>query len=238
MSKEVEQYQSPSAEDYFSDDGEGRAQRRRVELLQSSREGALDRKTQCDTRPGEAGLAKIIAGKWITEAQLNTQLDNLNIPGPDDPMPEQAIIRDQAFRYISELLQKFGQFEWSLRPRTFCILRMLGCVKAMSAFVAEKRTDFFLPYNERNLPNAIKGQELRSKFLKLQKLVTAPRHNELEKEGSAHINFHHLADDYFWYIKPLGIGRFGVVDDVCGTLGLSRYARKRIQRGASALKDG
>ena len=238
MSKEVVRYQSPSVEDYFSDNDEGRAQRRHLELLQSSREGALDRQTQCDLGPMEAGLAKIIAEKWITEAQLNAQLDKLNIPGPNDPMPERAIIRDQAFRRISELLQRFGQSEWSLRPRTFCILRMIGCVKAMSTFVSEKRTDFFLPYNERNLPNVIKGQELRSKFLKLQKLVTSPHHNELEKEGSAHVNFHHLADDYFWYVKALGIGRFGVVDCVGGTLGLGQYARKRIHRGASALKDG
>lgn len=238
MSKEVVQYQRPSVEDYFSDNAEGQAQRRQLELLQSNREGAFDRKTQCVPRKMESGLAKIIAGKWITEAQLNAQLDKLNIPGPNDPMPEQAIIRDQAFRYISELLQRFGQPEWSLRPRTFCILRMLGCVKAMSTFVAEKRTDFFLPYNHRNLPNAIQGQELRSKFLRLQKVVTSPHHGELEKEGSAHIHFHHLADDQFWYINPLGVGKFGVVDFVRGNIGLGRYARKRIQRGASALKDG
>ena len=225
-------------EDYFSDNAEGREQRRHLELLQSKREGALDGKTQSDPRSMESGLAKIIAGKRMTEAQLNAQLDKLNIPGPYDPMPEQAIIRDQAFRYVSELLQRFGQFEWSLRPRTFCILRMLGCVKDMSTFVAEKRTDFFLPYNERNLPDAIKGYELRSKFLQLQKVVTSTHHGELEKEGSAHINFHHLADDNFWFIKTLGIGKFAVVDFVRGRLGLGRYARKRIQRGASALKDG
>src|SRR5579871_5461885 len=154
MSNEVVQYQRPPAGDHLSDNVEGQAKRRHLELLQSKGEGALDPKAQFDPRAIGSGLAKIIAGKRITEAQLNAQLDKLNIPGPNDPMPEQAIIRDQAFRYVSELLQRFGQPEWSLRPRTFCILRMLGCVQEMSAFVAGKRTDFFLPYNERNLPDA------------------------------------------------------------------------------------
>lgn len=219
-------------------DAEGRAQKRHMELVQPHREGTIDRKAHGDSRPMESGLAKVIAGKLITEAQLNDKLDKLNIPGPNDPMPEQAIIRDHAFRYISELLQWFGKPQWSLRPRTFCILRMLGCINAMDAFVAEKRTDVFLPYNERNLPNAIKGYDLRSKFLQLQKLVTSPHHGDLEKEGSAHINFHHSADDYFYHINRLGMGGFGVVDYVRGTLSLDEYARKRIPRGPSALKDG
>ncbi|OCK80990.1 kinase-like protein, partial [Lepidopterella palustris CBS 459.81] len=153
-------------------------------------------------------------------------------------MDTKAIIRDNVFPHISELLKRFGQVEWSLRPRTFCILRMLGCVDAMNAFIAEKRTDFFLPYNEKNLPHAIKGADMRAKFLRFQKLVLSPHHlNELEQEDSAHLHFHNSADDYFSYIKDLGLGKFGVVDHVHGTISLRQYARKRIHRGASALKD-
>ncbi|KAJ9642004.1 hypothetical protein H2201_004539 [Coniosporium apollinis] len=108
----------------------------------------------------------------------------------------------------------------------------------MNAFIAEKRTDLFLLYNERNLPNAIKGAELPAKFLKFQKLVLSPHHiDELEQEGCAHHHINSSADECFSYVKDLGVGKYGVVDYVYATLGLGQYVRKRILRGASTLRD-
>jgi serine/threonine protein kinase len=183
-------------------------------------------------------LAKKVAGK-LTETELNDYLEKLNIPGPNDPDADNAIIRDNDFTLVSELLEKFGKTEWSLRPRTFCILRMIGCVEAISDFVTEKRTDNFIPYNHATLPNVIKGQDLRSKFFKVQSLVLSPRHLaslELEKKGSLHQHFSHSADEFFRHMKPLGLGKFAEVDHVLSQ-GLHQYARKRIRRGPSALSD-
>jgi hypothetical protein len=57
----------------------------------------------------------------------------------------------------------------------------------MDSFVALKRTDAFLPYNDRNLPDAIQGTEIRARFLRLQKLVlSGQRLDVLEREGGAH----------------------------------------------------
>jgi Protein kinase domain len=217
-------YQAPFIEEYFSDDPGSQILRRYVENCQSNAKPTTE--------------SKMPARKWMPEVQLNAQLDKLNIPGPNDPLAGKAVIRDRIFTRISELLRESGHLDWSLRPRTFCILRMLGCIDAMAAFIAEKRTDIFLPYNHGNLPSAIKGHDLRDKFIRLQEVVSSPQHLEdLEREGGIHKTFHHSADEYFIDTGLLGVGGFGTVDRVLGAFGLHAYARKRIHRGASALND-
>jgi hypothetical protein len=86
-----------------------------------------------------------------------------------------TIIRDSEFARIGELFRLFGKGEWSLRPRTFTILRMLGCMEAMDTFVSEQRTDVYLPYTESNLPKDVRGSELRAKFIQLQSLVLSSK---------------------------------------------------------------
>ncbi|KAH6644829.1 kinase-like domain-containing protein, partial [Boeremia exigua] len=141
------------------------------------------------------------------------------------------------FARVGELLQLFGQVDWALRPRTFCILRVLGCQELMDSFVALKMTDASLPYSAGNLPNAIKG-ERRSRFLKLQKFVLSnPDLAHLEKDGGSHLSFPVVADGYFSSIQPLGEGGTSMVDHVFGPMTLKHFARKRIHRGKSALAD-
>ncbi|KAF1938688.1 kinase-like protein, partial [Clathrospora elynae] len=108
----------------------------------------------------------------------------------------------------------------------------------MDSFVALKRTDAFLPYSDRNLPDAIQGADIRARFLGLQKLVlSGQKLNVLEKEGGAHFSFHTSADDYFTSLNLLGQGGTGKVDHVFGTFTLKHFARKRIHQGISALRD-
>ncbi len=81
------------------------------------------------------------------------------LPRPQDPHAEMRVLRDSVFVQIRDLLVQYGKGEWSLRPRTFAILRMLGCLDALDEFIKQKRTDSFLPYSDGNLPEVIKGDD-------------------------------------------------------------------------------
>ncbi|KAF2682217.1 kinase-like protein, partial [Lentithecium fluviatile CBS 122367] len=217
--------------------------RNQAEYLQRSGANLQTVRAQCH----QTGFAKRMPGvgrriiqhvRKISEDEFNALLDKVNIPRPSDHSDMLPVLRDGVFTYISELLRQFGKGEWALRPRTFCILRILGCPEAMESFVNLKRTDAFLPYNDRNLPDAIKGADIRAKFLQLQRLVLSSQHlKELEEERSAHFNFRAAADDNFSSIRQLGQGGFGIVDEVYGPFTLKYFARKRIHRGISALQD-
>ncbi|KAL1593122.1 hypothetical protein SLS60_010729 [Paraconiothyrium brasiliense] len=242
MAGNEEQYETPSAEDYFSDNTRGRKERDHVRQSGATSGTVKAKRKSCiwrrKTKTTSFGQKMLRVARQLSEAELDAQLDRLGIPGPDDPADMLPVVRDGVFPYISELLRQYGQGEWALRPRTFLILRRLGCVKTMEDFIAMKRTDAFLPYDDRNLPDFIKGAEIRAKFLKCQRLVLSNKHlNDLEKEGSAHQNFTRNADDYFSFVKLLGQGGSGTVDHVYGTFSLKNFARKRLHRGISALQD-
>ncbi|KAJ8110231.1 hypothetical protein OPT61_g6867 [Boeremia exigua] len=232
MNDSEQAYEAPYIEDYFSDNTQGRDEyryaRESVHTSQSKRGRRGARKHD--------GLGRLFQmAQNLTKADLDVHLKRLGLP--DDEPDMMPVVRDGMFSRVGELLQLFGQVEWALRPRTFCILRVLGCQELMDSFVALKTTDASLPYSAKNLPNAIKGEK-RSRFLKLQKFVLSnPDLGHLEKDGGTHLNFPVVADGYFSSIKLLGQGGTGIVDDVYGPLTLKRFARKRIHRGNSALAD-
>ena len=239
MADDTQPYEAPSAEDYFSDNTQGRKESR---YAQES--GAPFKIVRARRRPpgvkrnSSFGDRILQAARRISKAEFDAQLDKLNIPRPDDELHMRPVLRDGIFPYIGELLRQLGQGEWALRPRTFCILRILGCPELMDSFVSAKRTDAFLPYNDRNLPDAIKGSNVRARFLQLQELVLSGQNLEdLEKEGGAHLSFHTSADEYFSHIRLLGQGGTARVDHVWGSFTLKHFARKRIDRGRSALHD-
>jgi hypothetical protein len=190
-------------------------------------------KTVCNT---VAGLKE---GRIPLE-ELNQALNRIIPPSiTQDGLAEQGPFRDADIGRISELLLHSGKPEWSRRPRTFALLRMIQCTEAIEGFIAEKLSDFYLPYTERNLPDAIKGSEARRRFLDLQYLVLTPRVGEiadLERGESSHKHFSQSADEYFTRIKELGSGGFGTVDHVWSKLSFDSFARKRIERWKS-FKD-
>ncbi|KAK7420409.1 hypothetical protein QQX98_002832 [Neonectria punicea] len=161
------------------------------------------------------------------------------LPQPNDPLMERRILLDAVFPAISQLLVDYGKFEWSLRPRTFSLLWMLGIPEKMDTFVAEGRTDHYLPYSEGNLPDIIKGSSQRSSFLNLQSIVRCRREEDLSglEEGGDHVHLPAHADAYFHSLEMLGKGRFAQVDKVYSRRTLKTYARKQIHRGQSVLED-
>ncbi|KAK8096024.1 kinase-like protein [Apiospora kogelbergensis] len=139
---------------------------------------------------------------------------------------------------ISQILVEFGKRDWSLRPRTFAVLWILGIPEALDVFVAQDRTDHYLPYNQGNLPDAIKGSSLRDQFLQLQDMVKCRQEDIAELEiGGKHLSLTGNADAYFISEMTLGQGRFALVDKVRSMATAGLFARKRIFRGESALQD-
>lgn len=175
--------------------------------------------------------------EFISPADFNRALNRI-IPPPIDengPLPRDPF-RDADFVRISELLMLHGKPEWSRRPRTFALLRLIESVDAIEVFITERLSDFALPYTEENLPNAIKGATSRRRFLDLQNLVLRTHAADLEKGGN-HMYFPQSADAYFQSLKELGDGGFGQVDHVWSRLSLRDFARKRIPRGRSFKRD-
>jgi hypothetical protein len=160
------------------------------------------------------------------------------LPKPNDPLADKKIIRDAAIPEISQLLVDYGRAEWSLRPRTFAILWILEIPEKIEAFIAEGRTDHYLPYNEGNLPDFIKGSKLRDKFLRLQGIVRCRQEDVAELErGGKHLHLPNNAGTYFHSVQSLGQGKFAKVDKVRSWQTAQIYARKRILRGDSVLVD-
>jgi len=225
-------YQDPSVETCYSEDLDGGNESGYAEGTATGNKLPRQGRTESQSLEPVSRTVRY----FPTEAEFDRAL-NQWLPPLDDHIGAKNIIRDNAFTRIGELLRLYGKGEWSLRPRTFAILRMLGCTNAMDSFVSEHRLDIFLPYSESNLPNIIKGETMRSKFFKLQKLVLSPHRIEELEQGGTHIHFSGSADDYFPSRTVLGRGCFGTVDHVYSSLSLRQYARKRIERGISSMAD-
>lgn len=219
-----------SVEDYFSDDTMGRK-----EQLMLRRHNAPVSRTMAIRPPGTVNSA---AQGTISETDFERAIkDLIPLPLTDDGAPARGPFRDGEILRMAELLEHYGKHEWSLRPRIFAILRMIGCVAVIDEFLCHNLTDIALPFTETNLPNAVKGPKARSRFIDLQSLVLTPHVADLEKAGAGHKNFSRSADEYFISKRELGSGGFGQVDHVWSRLSLDDFARKRISRGRSFKKD-
>jgi len=114
----------------------------------------------------------------------------------------------------------------------------MGCCEALDKFIKLHRNDSFLPYNDENLPDVIKGHDKRAKFLSLQDMVLCRQDDISALEvGGTHLHLHAFGDTYFTSDGKLGEGGFGKVYRVHSRLSLREYALKLIYRGVSALKD-
>lgn len=145
--------------------------------------------------------------------------------------------KDAEFQRITRLLELSGKPEWSLRPRTYAVLRMINKTDVMDSFIARKLTDISFPYLEKTLPDVLKDPDVRSMFLKLQSLVLAPQAADIESVEGRHRHFPQDGDVYYQPIEELGRGGFGEVHHVWSRLSLNEFARKRIHRGKTFETD-
>lgn len=152
-------------------------------------------------------------------------------PTLDDRPAAIKPFKDSVFLQITQLLERFGKRAWSLRPRTYAILRMINRVDTMNTFVAEGLYDISLPYSQKTLPDTLKDPTIRLKFLEVQSLVLTIQATDIESGDGQHRHFAQDADIHFELIKQLGKGGFGKVDHVRSRLSRNDFARKRISRG-------
>jgi hypothetical protein len=175
--------------------------------------------------------------KVLSAAEFIKGLNKIAPPLISDGQQAPKRLRDAEFVRVADWCAMYGKREWSLRPRTFIILHMIGCREAVDEFVQHGYSDIALPYTAANLPKAVRGDKARRQFLDLQNFVLTAHAEHLEKEGESHQNVEGSADDYFITVKELGRGSFGQVDHVVGRLSIDHFARKRIPRGKSFKRD-
>jgi Protein kinase domain len=173
----------------------------------------------------------------LSAADFFRALNNIAPPPALDSQQVPKRLRDAEFVQVAKWCALYGKEEWSLRPRTFIVLHMIGCHEAVEEFARQGYNDLALPYTAANLPKAVKGEKARNRFLDLQNYVLTAHAKDLEKEGEPHQNVEGSADDYFVTCEELGRGSFGQVDHVVGRLSIEHFARKRIPRGKSFKRD-
>ena len=175
--------------------------------------------------------------KVLNAADFVKGLNKIAPPPIFDSYQAPKRLRDAEFVRVAEWCAIYGKREWSLRPRTFIILHMIGCREAVDDFVQQGYSDIALPYTAANLPKAVRGDKARRQFLYLQNFVLTAHAEHLEREGELHQNVEGNANEYFITVKELGRGSFGQVDHVVGRLSIDHFARKRIPRGKSFKRD-
>lgn len=122
------------------------------------------------------------------------------------------------FERISYLLKALDSLHhsqslrrWQLLPRTYCILRNIGGLELMDAFLKNQCTDFMLPYSPQTLPRFLADETIRQNFLYYQKFVLSPA-RVLELREGTHLYLTSSGDDHFYYREELGQGGFGYFD--------------------------
>ncbi|KAH8733173.1 kinase-like domain-containing protein [Phaeosphaeriaceae sp. PMI808] len=138
-------------------------------------------------------------------------------------------------RSIADVLERTSQKEWSRIPRIYSILRKIGQLNIINAFLDSGITDASFPFSKNTLPEALNCHSERSMFLDLQHLVFNAE--ALNLENGRHGHFSNSTEVPLKRIKELGKGGFGYVDHVFSTISYKEYARKLISRGRTGRKD-
>ena len=135
---------------------------------------------------------------------------------------------------ISNILQKSGKVSWSVAPRIYIILRKLGQLQLLDAFLDQGISDLWLPFTTASLPQCL-SLAYHNEFLKLQPLVLT---KALDLENGNRRHAHFTRDDPFPFESKgtLGQGGFGFVDKISSPLSGREFARKRFRRARDLRK--
>jgi len=93
-------------------------------------------------------------------------------------------LADSDFDMMSRLLTQVGKPQWSYRPRTYAVLRMIDRIDLFDAFILEGLKDIAFPYTDSRLPNLL-NPTAKAKFLQAQNLVLT-KASDLEKNDGRH----------------------------------------------------
>ena len=138
-------------------------------------------------------------------------------------------LSDTDFNQITLLLRQADHEEWSFRPRTYALLRMINATGLIDDFVERNCLDIALPYSSSNLPWSL-SQDQREQFIKLQRAIMTKAANLEGGSQGKHANFECNADSHLKSLNLIGKGGYGKVDRVRSKLSRKIYVRKRMKR--------
>ena len=143
--------------------------------------------------------------------------------------------KDVDCQEISRILRQNGRELWSLSPRIYIILRIIGQLHIFDTLLEQGINDLWLPFTASLLPKHL-GTSVHDAFLETQRLVLT-KALDLERKDKGHAHF--TRDEPFPYEvrEKLGEGGFGYVDKVYSSLSGREFARKRFRRGKWIRKE-
>jgi len=168
---------------------------------------------------------KLTSHSILTHSQLELEIQKIM---PVDSGDQDVQLSDADFDRIAAILLQANREEWSFRPRTYALLRMINATALLDDFVKKNCLDIALPYTRGNLPKSL-SPEQRDHFLKKQNSVMTKAASIEGGLKSRHANLHN-ADDHLEALDKLGEGGSGEVDRIRSKLSRKIYVRKRLNR--------
>ncbi|KAL8694794.1 MAG: hypothetical protein Q9218_000640 [Villophora microphyllina] len=197
----------------------------KIDMIDMKRQGRNRRLNPEDSHSkGTAG--EPLNHSALSHAQFELQIHKI-IPVDVDGGDVQ--LSDADFDRIAGILFQANRVEWSFRPRTYALLKMINAVDLMDDFVRADCLDIAFPYKRGHLPKSLLPEQL-DHFLRKQSCVMT---KTVSIEGglkAKHANFEDDADNHLEVLNKLGSGGTGEVDRIRSKLSRRIYARKRLKR--------
>lgn len=143
---------------------------------------------------------------------------------------------DTEFIQISTYLKNTGQPDWSLVPRLYTVLRLIGGLDMLGVFIEQGITDIWFPFGPTTLPRVL-TPTVKANFLKYQDVVLSKSLLFEKSPERKHVAFQKGEPLPYEVVGKLGAGAHGQVDKVLSTVSHREYARKLFQRMRGMRKD-
>lgn len=129
---------------------------------------------------------------------------------------------------ISQLLRKIN-LDWSELPRTYIVLRHIGCVDYFDGFMRPELSDYDFPYDEHRLQGRL-PPTARWDFRTAQKLIETDALYIEKGPSGQHCHFEEVKTIPFEVEKTLGTGPAGQIYAVRSKISFRKYALKQLIR--------
>lgn len=83
---------------------------------------------------------------------------------------QRAVYTDKELAHIASLLRESDRASWSQVPRIYVVLRLIGQLRHLDAFIDQGLNDFWLPFNVSQLPKKMAAAD-RNQFIEHQNMV-------------------------------------------------------------------
>jgi hypothetical protein len=159
-----------------------------------------------------AGESRRTVSEQLVEERIEEFLKPIYLSIPlgrllEGPISNEVIRNvEEQLQHLDALRYRRGNSRWSLRPRTYIVLRLLGCLDLLDSFVTNNTFDSRIPYDAHTLPGFVEDSKLRRSFIKYQVLVLTDA--KRIEDSTEHV-FIQGNVDIFRRNRQLGRGDFG-----------------------------